>query len=139
VAYSTSKGGIEIFTKVAAIELAPYSIRVNCVAPGAILIERTQKEGGDYETIWGKAAPLGRVGTPADVGHAVVFLASENASYISGQTIWVDGAAFTKPNWPYDYENSDKSTPQETKQPDPKVAHRTSQSDHIGSSSKRSK
>ena len=101
VAYTASKGGMEMLTKVAAIELAPYRIRVNCVAPGAILIERTQQEGGDYTRLWSAATPLGRVGVPADVGHAVVFLASVNASYISGQTIWVDGAAFTKPNWPY--------------------------------------
>jgi 3-oxoacyl-[acyl-carrier protein] reductase len=102
VSYTASKGGIEMFTKVAAIELAAYSIRVNCVAPGAILVERTQSEDGDYAKTWGKAAPLGRVGTPTDVGQAVVFLASPQASYISGQTIWVDGALFTKPYWPYD-------------------------------------
>ena len=102
VAYTASKGGIEMFTKVAAIELAPYAIRVNCVAPGAILIERTQVENVDYAKTWGKAAPLGRVGTPTDVGQAVVFMASAQASYITGQTLWVDGAVFTKPNWPYD-------------------------------------
>lgn len=104
VAYTASKGGIEMFTKAAAVELGAYSIRVNCVAPGAILVERTQREGGDYEKTWGAAAPLGRVGLPADVGHTVVFLASDKASYITGQTIWVDGAVFTKPNWPYQTE-----------------------------------
>lgn len=103
-AYTASKGGIEMFTKAAAVELGPYAIRVNCVAPGAILIERTQQESGNYEKTWGSAAPLGRVGLPADVGHAVVFLASEKASYITGQTVWVDGGAFTKPNWPYQVE-----------------------------------
>lgn len=102
VGYTASKGGIEMFTKVAAIELAPFAIRVNCVAPGAILIERTQVENVDYAKTWGKAAPLGRVGTPTDVGQAVVFMASAQASYITGQTLWVDGAVFTKPNWPYD-------------------------------------
>ena len=102
VAYTASKGGIEMLTKVAAIELAPYSIRVNCVAPGAILIERTQAENGDYARIWGKATPLGRAGVPADVGRVVVFLASAQAAYVSGQTIWVDGGAFTRPNWPYE-------------------------------------
>jgi len=101
VAYTASKGGIEMFTKVAALELGRYSIRVNCVAPGAILVERTLGDDPDYEKNWAGAAPLGRVGTPADVGRAVAFLASDQASYISGQTIWVDGAAFTKPNSPY--------------------------------------
>jgi len=101
VAYTASKGGVEMFTKASAIELARYAIRVNCVAPGAILTERTQQEGGDFAAIWAKETPLGRVGHPADVGRAVVFLASPQASYISGQTIWVDGAAFTQPRWPY--------------------------------------
>lgn len=101
IAYTASKGGIEMLTKVAAVELGGYGIRVNCVAPGAILVERTKAEGGDYEKIWGDATPLGRVGVPRDIGQAVVFLASAEASYISGQTIYVDGAAFTQPIWPY--------------------------------------
>ena len=101
IAYTASKGGIEMLTKVAAVELGSYGIRVNCVAPGAILVERTKAEGGDYEKIWGDATPLGRVGFPRDVGQAVAFLASAEASYISGQTIYVDGAAFTQPIWPY--------------------------------------
>lgn len=101
ISYSASKGGIEMLTKVAAIELGRYRIRVNCVAPGAILIDRTKKEDPRYAAIWGKEAPMGRVGLPADVGNAVIFLASDEASFVSGQTIWVDGAAFTKPSWPY--------------------------------------
>jgi NAD(P)-dependent dehydrogenase (short-subunit alcohol dehydrogenase family) len=101
VAYTASKGGIEMFTKVAALELGPYAIRVNCVAPGAILVERTLNDDPDYAKNWGGVTPLGRAGTPADVGRAVAFLASDEASYISGQTIWVDGGTFTKPNSPY--------------------------------------
>ena len=101
VAYTASKGGIEMCTKVAAVELGPYGIRVNCVAPGAIEIERTKLEDANYAKTWGDLTPLGRVGTPADVGRAVVFLASKDAAYISGQTVWVDGALFVKPPWPY--------------------------------------
>jgi NAD(P)-dependent dehydrogenase (short-subunit alcohol dehydrogenase family) len=101
VAYTASKGGIEMFTKVAALELGRYSIRVNCVAPGAIIVERTIQDDPDYAKTWAEATPLGRAGTPSDVGRAVAFLAGDQASYISGQTIWVDGAAFTKANWPY--------------------------------------
>lgn len=101
IAYTASKGGIQMLTKVAAVELGSYGIRVNCIAPGAILVERTKAEGGDYEKIWGDATPLGRVGLPQDIGQAVVFLASPEASYISGQTIYVDGAAFTQALWPY--------------------------------------
>ena len=101
VAYTASKGGIEMLTRVAAIELGRYGIRVNCVAPGAIEIERTRLENTDYAETWGRITPLGRVGTPLDVGRAVVFLAGESASFITGQTIWVDGALFTQPAWPY--------------------------------------
>lgn len=103
VAYTASKGGIEMLTKVAALELGPYGIRVNCIAPGAIEIERTKLESPDYAGTWGRMAPLGRVGTPADVGRAVVLLASDDASFITGQTVWVDGGAFSKAPWPTDW------------------------------------
>lgn len=102
VDYTASKGGIEMFTKVAACELGRYKIRVNCVAPGAIEIERTRLEAGDYAGTWSTLTPLGRVGLPEDVGRAVVFLASDRADFITGQTIWVDGGLFAKPAWPYD-------------------------------------
>jgi NAD(P)-dependent dehydrogenase (short-subunit alcohol dehydrogenase family) len=104
--YTTSKGGIEMFTKAAAVELGPYGIRVNCVAPGAIAIERTELEAPGYSDAWAQITPLGRIGVPQDVGDLVVFLATEQASFITGQTIWVDGAAFTQPRWPHDkYQN----------------------------------
>jgi len=99
VAYTASKGGIEMFTKVAAVELGPLGIRVNCVAPGAVEIERTKLELADYAGFWGSRAPLGRVGTPADVGEAVAFIAGPEASFITGQTIWVDGGLFSRPAW----------------------------------------
>jgi NAD(P)-dependent dehydrogenase (short-subunit alcohol dehydrogenase family) len=102
VDYTASKGGIEMFTKVAAVELGPYRITVNCVAPGAIEIERTRQEAGDYAGTWARLTPLGRVGYPADVARAVVFLASEAAEFITGQTLWVDGGLFSKPSWPYE-------------------------------------
>ena len=101
VAYTASKGGIEMFTKAAAIELGEFDIRVNCVAPGAIEIERTKLETADYGEKWGSLTPLGRVGTPADVGPAVVFLAGSEAAFITGQTIWVDGGLFTRAPWAY--------------------------------------
>ena len=101
VAYTASKGGIEMLTKEAAVELGPYGIRVNCIAPGSIESERTRAEDPDYAGTWSKLTPLGRVGTPADIAPTVVFLASKSASFISGQTIWIDGALFTKAQWPY--------------------------------------
>ena len=95
VDYSASKGGIDNLTRVAAVELGPYGISVNCVAPGAIEIERTRLEDPDYAGVWGSITPLGRIGTPGDVAEAVIFLASERASFITGQTIYVDGGLFT--------------------------------------------
>lgn len=102
VDYTASKGGIEQFTKVAAVELGPHGIRVNCVAPGAIATERTASEAGDYAGTWAKVTPLRRVGTPQDIAGPVVFLCSAAADFITGQTIWVDGGVFSQANWPYD-------------------------------------
>ncbi len=102
VDYSASKGGLDQLTRVSAIELAQYQIRVNCVAPGAIEIERTQQENPDYAGTWASVTPLGRVGQPLDVAQAVVFLASSQASFITGQTLFVDGGLFTRGVWPYD-------------------------------------
>jgi len=101
VAYTASKGGIEMFTKEAAVELGRYGIRVNCIAPGSIESERTRTEDPDYAGTWSKLTPLGRVGTAADIAPTVVFLASTGARFISGQTIWIDGALFTQAQWPY--------------------------------------
>ena len=99
VAYTASKGGIEMFTKVSAVELGPLRIRVNCIAPGAVEVERTRLELPDYAGTWGRAAPLRRVGTPADIAAAVAFLVSDDASFITGQTIMVDGGLFTQAPW----------------------------------------
>jgi NAD(P)-dependent dehydrogenase (short-subunit alcohol dehydrogenase family) len=101
VAYTASKGGIEMFTKEAASELGRYSIRVNCIAPGSIESERTRKEDPDYAGTWSKLTPLGRAGTAADIAPVVVFLASKDAAFISGQTIGIDGALFSQAPWPY--------------------------------------
>ena len=100
VAYTASKGGIEMLTKVAAVELAPHRVRVNCVAPGAVEVERTRLEMDDYAGTWGSVTPLGRVGTPEDIARTVRFLASDDSDFITGQTIWVDGGLFTQPPWP---------------------------------------
>lgn len=100
VDYTASKGGIEQFTKVAAYELGPLAIRVNCVAPGAIEIERTKLELGDYAGSWSKLTPLGRIGHPKDVAAAVAFFCTPAAEFITGQTIYVDGGLFTRPPWP---------------------------------------
>ena len=98
--YTASKGGIEMFTKSAAMELGPYGIRVNCVAPGAIDTERTKKELADFAKSWSQLTPLRRIGTPDDVAAAVEFLLSDRASFITGQTLGVDGGLFAQPRWP---------------------------------------
>jgi NAD(P)-dependent dehydrogenase (short-subunit alcohol dehydrogenase family) len=100
VSYTASKGGIEMLTKVAALELGPHGIRVNCVAPGAIEVERTKLERADYAGTWSRVTPLRRIGTPADIGQTVVLLASPEASFITGQTVGVDGGLFAQPPWP---------------------------------------
>jgi NAD(P)-dependent dehydrogenase (short-subunit alcohol dehydrogenase family) len=102
VAYTASKGGVEMLTKVAAVELGPLGIRVNCVAPGAIEIERTRLESPDYAASWGRITPLRRVGVPADVGKAVVYLAGDEASFVTGQTLWLDGGLFSQGRWAYE-------------------------------------
>lgn len=100
VDYTSSKGGIEQFTKAAAFELGEFAIRVNCVAPGAIEIERTKLELGDYAGSWAKLTPMGRIGLPKDVAAAVAFFCTPAAEFITGQTLYVDGGLFTRPAWP---------------------------------------
>lgn len=102
VDYTSSKGGIEMFTRVAAVELGPLGITVNCVAPGAIEIERTKLEASDYAGTWAPLTPRRRIGTVEDVASAVAFLASDEAEFITGQTLFVDGGLFTQTVWPYE-------------------------------------
>ncbi|MFC4312076.1 SDR family NAD(P)-dependent oxidoreductase [Steroidobacter flavus] len=101
VDYSASKSGIEQLTRLAAVEFGPHGITVNCVAPGAIENERTRQEVPDYAATWARITPMRRVGTPADVINAILFLAREESNFITGQTLNVDGGVFTQPNWPY--------------------------------------
>lgn len=95
-AYSATKGAIMSFTKSAAKELAGLGIRVNAVAPGIVKTERFselyEESGEKIDTRIQKIA-LGRLGTPEDVANACAFLASDRASYISGQILGVDGCA----------------------------------------------
>jgi len=101
--YCASKGGIETFTTVAAVELGRFGITVNCVAPGTIEIERTQLEDPDYAGEWGLRTPMGRIGNVKDVANAVIFFAGEKAGFITGETLYVDGGLWAQVPWIYDY------------------------------------
>jgi 3-oxoacyl-[acyl-carrier protein] reductase len=90
--YSASKAGINGFIKSAALEFAGYGITVNGVEPGNILTEGVQQHrSAAFIKNMEEAIPLGRLGTPRDVAQAVLFLASDEAAYITGTTIVVDG------------------------------------------------
>lgn len=96
VAYSSTKGAVITITKSAAKELAPMKIRVNAVAPGIVKTERFEElyeATGDKINERIEKIALGRLGTPQDIANAVAFLASDRASYISGQILGVDGCA----------------------------------------------
>lgn len=92
-AYCASKGGLMQLTKAAALALAPHGIRVNAVGPGSIDTEMMAGVNADPEAMKRvlSRTPLGRVGDAREIGDVVAFLASEKASYITGETIYVDG------------------------------------------------
>lgn len=92
-AYCASKGGIMQLTKAAALALAPHGIRVNAVGPGSIDTEMMAGVNANPEAMQRvlSRTPLGRVGDAREIGDVVAFLASDKASYITGETIYVDG------------------------------------------------
>lgn len=103
-AYGMTKAALRMMAKNLAYVLGKHKITANAVAPGATLTERTQKEQPDYEGIWGKLNPNERVGTPEDIAKTVLFLLSEDATHINGQTIPVDGGWTVGGKYPEDLE-----------------------------------
>jgi len=89
--YGASKAAQLGFMRTAAIELAPKRITVNAILPGNILTEGLQEMGADYIAGMARAIPAGTLGTPEDIGHLAAFLASDEARYLTGQSIVVDG------------------------------------------------
>ena len=90
--YAASKAGLDALVRCAAVELAPHRIRVNSVQPGYVPTEAMSSAASPaLDRTLTRATPLGVVGTPADVGYAVEFLAGDEASWITGQTLGVDG------------------------------------------------
>ncbi|MEW2385917.1 3-oxoacyl-ACP reductase FabG [Micromonospora sp. NPDC047707] len=96
--YSTVKAGLQGFTKTLAIELGKFGVTANCVAPGFIVSDMTKatadRLGADWDTYLAtraKQTPVGRAGQPQDIAHAVSFLVSDGAGFVSGQVIYVAG------------------------------------------------
>ena len=89
--YSAAKAGIIAFTKTLAKELGQHGVNVNCVSPGVIGTPRVRQSAGDVLQTWLGNIPLGRLGEPEEVAQVVLFLASDEASYITGENIVVAG------------------------------------------------
>ncbi|MBQ8800769.1 MAG: SDR family oxidoreductase [Clostridium sp.] len=89
--YSAAKAGVIGLTKALAKELGPSHIRVNCVAPGVIDTDMNAHLSSEDLAVLGEETPLGRIGAPEEVGKAILFLAGEDASFITGQVLNVDG------------------------------------------------
>lgn len=93
VPYVVSKGGVQQLTKAMALSLAPYGIRVNAIGPGSIateLLETIMRDPDGRRRVLART-PLGRIGDPSEVAGVAVFLASDDASFITGETIYADG------------------------------------------------
>jgi glucose 1-dehydrogenase len=99
--YAASKGGMKLFMQTAAQELAPHRIRVNAIAPGAIQtpINRAAWETPEALKSLLTLIPYGRIGVPEDIGHAAVWLVSDAADYVHGQSLFVDGGMTLYPEF----------------------------------------
>lgn len=89
-AYGMTKAALELLAKNLVIELSPFRIRINAVAPGATETERTTSDP-DYHHVWSQITPLGRPASPEDIAHTALFLVSDKAKHITGQTLVIDG------------------------------------------------
>ncbi len=94
-AYSASKGGVRMLTKSMALELGPAGIRVNAVGPGWIRTGMNPLDDAERVGRIEAGIPLGRIGTPEDIADVIAFLLSDDARYVSGQTLFVDGGWLT--------------------------------------------
>ena len=90
-AYAMTKAGLEMLAKNLVLELSPYNITINAVAPGATLTERTLQEDPTYAKVWSAITPTGRPAIREDIAHAALFLLSPLSGHITGQSLVVDG------------------------------------------------
>jgi 3-oxoacyl-[acyl-carrier protein] reductase len=90
-AYCSAKAGVDMLTRVAAVELGPRGIRVNAIAPGFVETPMTAPTRGKSRQAFLEAIPLGRAGQPADIASAALFLVSEESAWVNGETLVVDG------------------------------------------------
>jgi 3-oxoacyl-[acyl-carrier protein] reductase len=89
--YAMTKAALEMLARNLVIELSPFGITINCVAPGATITPRNLADDPNYEAIWSKVTPSGRPALVEDIAQTALFLLSPAASQITGQTIVVDG------------------------------------------------
>ncbi len=99
-AYGMSKAALEMLAKTLVVELSPYHITINAIAPGATLTERTASDP-DYAATWSRITPTGRPATVNDIAQAALFLVSPHAGHITGQTLVVDGGWTSTSPSPY--------------------------------------
>ncbi|MEO7988072.1 MAG: SDR family oxidoreductase [Chryseolinea sp.] len=89
-AYGISKAALEMLAKTLVLELSPYQITVNAIAPGATMTERTAHDP-EYKNTWSRITPIGKPASIQDIAHAALFLVSPDAGHITGQTLVIDG------------------------------------------------
>jgi len=89
-AYGMTKAALEMLAKNLVLEVSPYKITVNAIAPGATITERT-KSDPEYENTWSRITPIGKPATTKDIAHAALFLVSPDAGHITGQSLVIDG------------------------------------------------
>ena len=109
-AYALTKAALSMLARQLVVELGPYGITVNAIAPGATVTPRNLADDPDYEAVWGRLTPTRRPAFPADIAQAALFLLSPQAAQINGQTLVVDGGwTATSPVPPLEFVEKDEA------------------------------
>ena len=90
-AYSMTKAALSMMARSLVLELAPYNITINAIAPGATITKRTRTQEPDYEQAWASIIPRGKPALPEDIAKSCLFLLSKDAEHINGETLVIDG------------------------------------------------